>query len=208
MKRFSLLFPILVLSFLLTACGKDTDVIKDVASSSLTVSENNTENQAAQYDDLASLDISDAPDIEKITREEFKNLSTLEIKKIIKKYVTDYKKTYNIHPDYVMTDEDWDNLRPIMEYQLFGTEKKTQRQLQEEMVKADLSEDEIYYMFPDPDEIEKMSAGQFAQYFNEACEYFIDNNTPRIDMTKLSEQEILKAKEEYIAIIRKDKETE
>lgn len=69
--------------------------------------------------ELSQLDVRKAPDVEKITQEEFDKLSIDEIKLIVAAYITDFRKTYKIPQDYQLNDKDWVTIKRIMKYQLF-----------------------------------------------------------------------------------------
>ena len=127
MKRSKILFCILC-AFLLIGCSKNTktDIIKtDIENKS--VSTNQIEKiDNNRNDEFADLDLTNCPDPYHMSKEEFDNLSISDIRKIAAVYITNYRQTYKIDSNKEMTDSDWESIKSIMRYQLFGAETNTE----------------------------------------------------------------------------------
>lgn len=203
MKRFKILFCILC-TFLLIGCSKNTktDIVKtDIENKS--VSTNQIEKiDNNKNDEFADLDLTNCPDPYHMSKEEFDNLSISDIRKIAAVYITDYRQTYKIDSNKKMTDSDWESIKSIMRYQLFGAEINTElsEEEKEELVKSTISENEIQYVFPKAEDLKKMSTQEFALWFNEACKYYAKGNynAECIDLTKLTDEQIKEVQDKFV----------
>lgn len=155
----------------LTACGKQ----EEKAPSKEQIEVTDTQLQT----DVQTVPEEKAPDIETITREEFRKLSPHDIQLIAEQYIGDYKAVYGISKNHEMTDADWATIGGFMEYQLFGklseddpVYKQKQLEREKDRIMASISGNDASYMIMNEEYIMSLSEEEFLSWFKEASQYY------------------------------------
>jgi len=78
-------------------------------------------NTVNEFSDLSQELIEQARDPNKLTQEELANMSVDELRAMIHVYAPNYRSSFQIDPDKVMEEKDWESLRHLINYSLFGT---------------------------------------------------------------------------------------
>lgn len=73
-----------------------------------------------EFDDLTEEMLAAVPDIETMTQEDLFAMSIDEFRAFVAAYCPDYREYYGVREDMVMTDDDWQSLRSLMSYNMFG----------------------------------------------------------------------------------------
>lgn len=218
---------LLLCSIFLIGCGKTEEDINSSSVSnniitndtSYTISEKNQ-----QYDDFKDLNISNTKDLSSLTKEEFLDLSIEDIKKIIAVNTEDYKQTYHITKEE-LTDSDWENLKFILYYQMYGSEgleyyfgsnldqnllEKIQLVMpRDEIIKNyELTEEEANYLLPTSEYILSLTNEEFLNWLKNASEYYDSIYT--INYDQLSDEILQETKENYASSLKEieDKQLE
>lgn len=120
----------MLLTIAVVGCGKEEGIEKKEMTSTtefeeaveeLSVVEEVEENLIdSEFGDIPQEILDSVIDIEEITEEHLRDMTIDEFKAFIKKYSPNYRTVYNIPSDKVMEDKDWETLKMLVNYNLFG----------------------------------------------------------------------------------------
>lgn len=124
----ALLIPVLGLF----GCGKDKAAESSTVYSSETLAADYSVDQNApfdpdhEFDDITEAQLAAVPKLDdNLTEEQFLALDTNQFRAFVKKYVPKYRTVYNVESNKVFTEDDWNSLKALMCYRLFGDLKYT-----------------------------------------------------------------------------------
>ena len=130
------------------------------------------------------------------TMEELYSLSLEEFKKMIEENIPDYYSFFKIDENHVLTNDNWEDLRDIFSLHLFKERKIEKEELEQNIITKNQDENAIYYA-PTYSYIESLDNNGFIQYLNGLYKY-VYPNAEQVDFTQLTEDEVIKLKEEML----------
>lgn len=147
------------------------------------------------------------PNVLTLSRDEIYALDLSVFRDSIRQYVPQYRDYFKIPEDYDMTADDWESLRDMVVYQLYGIEEV--KEVTVEPVPEDFAEDlgidtkdpDWIYEAPNKLLIEPMTADEFREYFIGLFVYSQgDENVEMIreGIYSLSDEDILQRKEKFM----------
>ncbi len=116
----------------LSGCGKDKAAESSTVYSSETLAADYSVDPDApfdpdhEFDDITDAQLAAVPTLdENLTEEQFLAMDTNQFRAFVKKYVPGYRESYNVESDKAFTEDDWNSLKALMCYRLFGDLKYT-----------------------------------------------------------------------------------
>lgn len=108
---------------------------------------------AGEFSNIDQEELDQAIDAEDITKEIFQNMPLDEFRVFVAKNFPNYREIYHIEEDKVMTDDDWQSVKYLMSYQLYGEfiypEEEGEETTEEEILESIDVEKEIADYFND-----------------------------------------------------------
>lgn len=222
---------VLITAIAVTGCGTRNEKIKDAqikeeASPSAvldrgTISENSTEEYVFdpehEFDDLTEEMLDVVPEVEDLTQDELFEMSVDEFRAFISVRSPDYRTVYGVG-DKEMTDEDWESLRCLISYRLFGelwpatyVETEIQDGEEESVSENSLSYEENLYEEEVTDEeideireyLETLSDDDFISIIEGVYQ---ENYGEPLGLADFTEEEFLQFRNEIMAGLQEEKE--
>lgn len=116
-RKMAVLCALLTCS-VLCACGKESDSEANMEQGVEVVGGN--EIDLGEFADITQEELDSAIDAEDITREVFESMPLDEFRVVVAKNFPNYREIYQIKEDKVMTADDWQSVKYLMSYQLYG----------------------------------------------------------------------------------------
>lgn len=226
---------VLVTAIAVTGCGtkdeetKKTQIKEETSSSAVlernTVSGNTSETYVFdpehEFDDLTEEMLNSVPEVEDLTQDELFKMSVDEFRAFISVRSPDYRNVYGVG-DKEMTDEDWESLRCLISYRLFGelwpsTYVETEAQDGEE---ESVSENSLFYeeneYYLDEEEVTDEEIDEIKEYLETLSdEDFIsiiegiyqENYGEPLGLSDFTEEELLEFRNEISVGLQEEKES-
>lgn len=106
-----------------------------------------------------------------MTQEEMLALNASEIKEMVETYLPNYKESYGIDEDRVMSDEDWYELRDFIYYQIYGEILEEESEVASEESSEEVVDPDWIYYAPTMSFLQSMSTAEFAEYMDALSVY-------------------------------------
>lgn len=163
-----------------------------------------------EFADLSEELLNSVPDIEKMSQDDLFAMSIDEFRAFIATYSPKYRAVYKIKNDTVMTDEDWESLRHLVSYNMFGSlwyrppvsvSDNTMTEAVYEITEEDTE------MIEELDEVIEQITYSSTEEFIGFLAILLEDEDTADDLTDLTDEEITLLKEEILAVLVEERES-
>lgn len=172
---------------------------------------------AEEFSDIPIEVYNTIPHIDNITQDELFNMDLQQIRAFISVFEPNYRDVYIITEEKVMEEEDWEMVRLLLSYQLYGTIRNPSENGEEVNLEefsysvkeefqestAELGEEDVADLKAELEYIRSLSIDEFSAYMNEifAEAGYVNEDGSVIDVTKEEDIDLEDVKEALIQSI-------
>lgn len=99
----------------------DRTVKENSENGSIAEAPESTFDPAHEFDDISGELLSAVPDLDSLTKKQLEEMTMDEFRAFIKIHCPNYRTVFGIYSDREMTESDWDSLKHLVNYNLFGS---------------------------------------------------------------------------------------